>query len=294
MGLLTSVILPLFLTALVLSGMYVLISVGFSLVFGVMTVVNLAHGFMVMMGGYLTYVLYQSYGISPFVSILGIVPLMFVFGYALQVIGLERVLEDLETNSLLMTFGLLIAGEAVIRSIFANRPRSINYLGTTVEVFEASTSQGKLVAGAMGFLSAGLFALFLSRAKYGRAIRATAQAPNLAEACGIDSKRVRAITLGLGTMLAGIGGISYVMVYTVSPIRSRQLLIIVFVVTVLGGLGSLKGAAVAGVIVAFVQVYLTYYIGPTETLLVLYTLVVVLLLIMPHGLYGEEREYYAA
>jgi branched-chain amino acid transport system permease protein len=289
MGFISSVALPLILSAAVLTGIYILVSVGFSLVFGVMTVVNLAHGLMVV-----TYLLYENFGISPVFAVVAIIPLMFVLGYAVQIIGLENVLEDLETNSILLTFGLLIAGEAVLRTIFSNQSRSINYLSETVGIFGATTSAGRIVAGIGGFFFVGVFGLFLAKSKYGQAIRATAQAPRLAEACGINSQRIRAITMGLGSVLAGLGGVSYVMVYNVSPVGGRHLLLIAFVVTVLGGLGSLKGAAVAAVIVAFIQTIIGYYAGPTEALFLLYMLVVVLLLVKPHGLFGEEREYYHA
>jgi branched-chain amino acid transport system permease protein len=289
MSFIQSVLLPLSIDAVLLAGIYILASLGLSLVFGVMEVVNFAHGILVMIGGYLAYTGFQQFGISPLVGLIAIIPAMFALGYVLEVGTVEYVLGDNEIYSLLMTFGLALVFQGLLQEIYSTTTRSIVYLSYSINVLGTRIAMNKLVTGVLGYLFAAVLFLFLSYSKFGRAIRATSQASDLAEACGINAPRIRAAAFGIGTMLAGVGGTLYVMVYQISPIGGRSLLLIGFVIIVLGGMGSLRGTAIAGLIVGFIQIFVTYFVGSHATFFVLYVGIAAILLVRPYGLFGEPE-----
>lgn len=289
MGIIESTLLPLLVSGLLLSGIYLLVSVGLSLVFGVMEVVNFAHGALVMVGGYGGIVWFRELGLSPLLSLVILIPLMFGIGYVLQLGLLEHILNDNEIYSLLLTFGIALALEGVMKELFGTTSQSIVYLNETVDLFVMTIAANRLVAGGLGFLFTGALFLFLSRSTYGQAIRATAQAPDLAEACGIDAPRIRAITFGIGSLLAGAGGVMYLLVFQVSPIGGRPILLIMFIIIVLGGMASMKGTAVAAVIVGVFQVNSSYFMGGHATFFILFSAIAIILLVKPHGLFGEPE-----
>lgn len=289
MGFLTQVLLPLLISGTMLAGIYMLVSVGLSLVFGVMEVVNFAHGAFVMIGGYIAYFGFTRFGVSPFLALLVVVPVMFVMGYVLQKTLVEYVLADNEIYSLLLTFGIALAAEGLMKVAFQTVSRSIHYLSTSVDLIVVSTSANRLAAGLSGYIFAGALFLFLAKSTFGQAIRATSQAPDLAEACGIDAPKVRAATFGIGAVLAGIGGVMYLLVYQVSPIGGRSILLVMFIIIVLGGMGSLKGTAIAGLIIGLFQTIATYFAGGHATFFVLYSGIALILLVRPYGLFGEPQ-----
>jgi branched-chain amino acid transport system permease protein len=290
MGLIESTLLPLLISGLLLSGIYLLTSVGLSLVFGVMEVVNFAHGAVVMVGGYGGMIWFRELGLSPLLSLAILAPLLFGAGYVLQLGLLERILNDNEIYSLLLTFGLALALEGSMKELFGTTSRSIVYLNETIDLAVMTIAANRVVAGVLGFLFTGVLFVFLSRSTYGKAIRATAQAPDLAEACGINAPRVRAITFGIGTLLAGAGGVMYLLVFQVSPIGGRSILLIMFIIIVLGGMASMKGTAVAAVIVGVFQVNSSYFMGGHATFFILFSAIAIILLVKPHGLFGEPEE----
>lgn len=289
MGFIESTLLPLAVSGLLLSGIYLLISVGLSLVFGVMEVVNFAHGALVMVGGYGGMVWFRELGLSPLLSLVVLIPLMFGIGYVLQLGLLEHILNDNEIYSLLLTFGLALALEGGMKELFGTTSQSIVYLNETIDLVVMTIAMNRVVAGLLGFLFTGALFLFLSRSTYGQAIRATAQAPDLAEACGINAPRIRAITFGIGALLAGAGGVMYLLVYQVSPIGGRPILLIMFIIIVLGGMASMKGTAVAAVIVGVFQVNSSYFMGGHATFFILFSAIAIILLVKPHGLFGEPE-----
>lgn len=292
MGLIESTLLPLAISGLLLGGIYLLVSVGLSLVFGVMEVVNFAHGAFVMVGGYAAIIWFRELALSPILGLVIIMPLMFGIGYVLQLGLLEHILNDNEIYSLLLTFGLALALEGGMKEVFGTTSQSIVYLNQSVDLVVMSIAANRIVAGVIGFLLTGVLFVFLSYSTYGQAIRATAQAPDLAEACGINAPRIRAITFGIGALLAGAGGVMYLLVFQVSPIGGRTILLIMFIIIVLGGMASMKGTAVAAVVVGLFQVNSSYFAGGHATFFVLFSAIALILLVRPHGLFGEPEEKY--
>lgn len=277
------------LSGLLLAGIYVLASLGLSLIFGVLEVVNIAHGGFVMLGGYMSWYAFTEFGVDPVLSILVVIPLMFTLGYLIHILAVEYVIGDNEIYSLLLTFGIALVIEGVLLKQFTGISRSIPYLNESVEILTATVGLNRLVAGFLGLIFGVGLLVFLNRSKYGRAIRATAQEPDLAEACGINTRRIRAITMGIGATLAGIAGVAYLMVYSISPIGAQPILLLLFVIIVLGGMGSLAGTMIASVVVALFEVFTIFYVGSHEMFFILYLGVAVLLLVRPEGLLGEPE-----
>jgi len=284
---LTDVVIPLVLSSLFLGGIYILISLGMSLVFGVMDIINFAHGGFVMIGGYIALVVFNQYDINPLVGLVLVVPVLFLVGYGVQYLLLENVLEDLHMNSLLLTFGLSIAIEAGLTEVFGNQARFISLYNVSLPY---NLGMELFIAGTTGYVCAGALFAFLMKTETGQAIRATAQVPELAKASGINVTYTRTLTMGIGSVLAGVGGTLYLLPYQLSPIQGRHILLIAFTVVVLGGMGSLKGTVVAGVIIATIQQFVTYFVNSSGAFTLMFFGTVLILLVKPHGLFGVEED----
>lgn len=285
--------LTLILNSLMLAGIYILAALGLSLIFGVLGVVNFGHGAFVMVGGFMAWYGFVHFGVDPLISVFVVVPVLFTVGYYLQATTIKHVIGDDEMYSLLLTFGVAMVIEGVFLQLFSGLNRSIQYLNGNVQVLSVTVGVNKLVAGTTGTVFAVALILFLHKSKYGQAIRATAQEAALAEACGIDTNRIRAITFGIGTALAGIAGVAYLMVYSITPIVGQEILLLLFVIIVLGGLDSIAGTVIAGVVISLFQSYVVYYVGSHTMYFLLFISIAVILLVRPHGLLGEPEGRHA-
>jgi branched-chain amino acid transport system permease protein len=272
---------------ILLAGIYTAIAVGLSLIFGVMEVINFAHGTFVMLGGYMAFVAATDMGLNPLVAIFPIIPLMFLLGYVIETSLIENVVGGNEMNSLILTFGLSLALEGILTQSFGTVAQTIPYLNSSIKFFDAALSLNKIVTGAIGWFFVLLLAVFLSRAKFGQAIRATAQSPDLAEACGINAPKIRSITFGVGLALAGVAGALYMLSYDVSPVGGRFLTLLAFVIVVLGGVDSPTGAAVGALFIALFQSFGNYIIGTQGTFFFVFMGIAVILLLKPRGLFGS-------
>jgi branched-chain amino acid transport system permease protein len=276
--------------SLMLGSIYVLMALGLSLAFGVMEVVNFAHGTFVMIGGYIALTFFNRFGLSPVFALLFVMPVLFALGYLIQRYLMEYVMADDEVYTLLLTFGLALIGESVLSETYGTVPRTFTYLQGQVSFLELSFARYALASAVLGSgLSALLFG-FLQYTQYGRSIRATAQVPDLAEACGIDVPQVRAITLGIGLLLAGASGVAYVLWFSVTPVGGRFVILLLFVIVVMGGMGSLRGTVIAGLMVAAIEIFVTFYVSGHASYFLLFVGIAALLLVQPHGLFGEPEE----
>jgi branched-chain amino acid transport system permease protein len=282
-------ILELTVNGVLLAGIYILSALGLSLVFGVMDVVNFGHGAFMMVGGYITFALFRNLGVNPLLSLVVVIPAMFLLGYVIQTSLIENIRSDEEIYSLMLTFGLALVLTGILRELFSTTAQGISYLVQPIQVFSLSLGLNSLIAGVTGLVFTAALFLFLSYTDFGRAIRATAQVPSLAEACGINSPRIRAISMGIGAMLAGVAGVAYLLVYSISPLTGRSVLLLLFVIIVLGGMGSLIGTVISGLLISLFQVFTIYYVGAHQTYFIMYVGIVLLLLVRPHGLLGEPE-----
>lgn len=274
---------------LFLGAFYGLIALGLSLVFGVQNVINIAHGEFVMLGAYATFFGWSLFNLSPIVSLVLSIPLLFALGGTLQWLLLERIQGSDELTSLILTFGLALTLRSLAQFAFTADYRSIEYLSRSVNVFGANFSLNRPLGFAVAVLAAGLFFVFLKYSDWGKAIRATSQNPEIARACGINTRHVRMVSFGLGAATAGIAGGIAGMLYTIYPFMGLEYLLKAFVVVVLGGLGSLVGAVFGGIGLGIIEVVATYELTATMASLIAFVVLVVTLVIRPQGLFGQSE-----
>jgi branched-chain amino acid transport system permease protein len=291
MSLLTQALL----SGIVLGVTYVLVSIGLTLIFGVMDVINLAHGALLTLGTYTTYWLVQfeiPFFNNPYVTLLVSLPLLFVVGALIQKYLVNLVMETTHINQLLLTVGVFTTLEAVYLMLWGPTPRSTptQFVAQTFTIAGALISIGEIlmiIGGAV--LISGLF-FFLNVTKWGKMMRAAANDKMGAEVCGIDVDRVHIIAFGVGTALVGATGTLLAPMYSVAPRFGHTYLLIAFVVVILGGLGSLKGSIVGGMIIGQVQSLTAAYFPSTWQLIVAYAILLGVLLIKPEGIFGNLQE----
>lgn len=274
---------------LLIGGVYALIGVGLSLVFGVMRVINFAHGEFVAVGMYLTLLLYGYWGLDPYLCLLVAAPFGYGLGLLLERLVLSRLVDAPPDSTLLATLGIALVLTNTLHLLFGGEPRSlyVGYATATVRVGPVTLSVPLLVAGAGTLALIGALVLFLNRSEVGRAIRATAQNRVGAELVGIDTLAVHRLTFGLGTALSVVVGVVLIPLLFATPAVGGTYTLKAFVVTVLGGLGHLAGAVAGGLLLGVVEVLGASYLsaGYRDA----YGLVAFLavLLFRPQGLFGQ-------
>ena len=276
--------------ALVLGCLYACIAIGFSLVWGVLNVINLIHGSFIVLGAYLAFGAYQWAGISPWYALAIAAPLFFAFGYLLQRLLLNRVITAPVLVTLTLTFGLdLILNNAMIHYFKADyRKLTISPPTGSVSLFDVVVPVDRLIATASALALTGLLYLLLRRSKVGRAIIAVRLDRDAAVLMGVDVKSIYAIAFGLGAALAGCAGVLMALIFPISPLTSSAYLGKAFVVCVLGGLGSVSGALAGGLLLALVEGVGSTLFGPAHATTLSFVLLIIFLVVRPQGLLGRK------
>ena len=278
------------LNGLILGGLYACIAVGFSLVWGVLNVINILHGSFVVLGSYVAYFAYVNLGIHPFVSILLAGALLFALGYLVQAGIINRGVGAPVLTTLVLTFGLdlllnngiLLAFSADYRTVQLQDPMGSILVGGLVVPME------RLSAMAVALALTGLLYLLLVRSRVGRAIVAVRMDAEAAALMGVRVKRIYAVTFGIGALMAGAAGSLLSVIFPISPLASSEYLGIAFVVCVIGGLGSVAGALVGGLMLGVIQSFAALFIGPQHGLTIAFVLLIVLLILKPTGIMGRK------
>ncbi|MDR9381486.1 MAG: branched-chain amino acid ABC transporter permease [Natronomonas sp.] len=273
---------------LFLGAFYGLIALGLSLVFGVQNIINLAHGEFVMLGAYAAFYVWALLSLSPIISLILSLPILFAFGAFLQWLLLERIQGNTELTSLILTFGLALSLRNLAQLVFSANYRSINYLTESVSILGADVSLNRPLGFGVALVITAVFFLFLRYSDWGKAIRATSQNPEIAKACGINTRHVRMVSFGLGAATAGAAGSIAGMLYTIQPYMGLQYLLKSFVVVVIGGLGSLVGAIIGGIGFGIVEAIGTNQLSSNEATMIAFILLVVVLIVRPKGLFGRS------
>ena len=273
---------------LLLGGIYALAALGLSLVFGIMDVVNLAHGHMLMVGAYLAIVLLAATGITPLVGMFLAMGVLFVFGVALQKVLLERVVGEGIEQPIIVLFGLALVLQNVARILLSGDARTAD-IGIPRGWFDLGfLSFERTVTFVVAVVLVALTWAFLQYTRTGQAIRATAQNPDAARHMGIDTDRIYVLTLGIGTALAGAAGALLAMLFPITPFVGWSYLLKTFAVVVLGGVGSIPGTLVGGLVIGVSENLGDLYLGYRNVVSLLIFLVV--LLVRPQGLFGTGGE----
>jgi branched-chain amino acid transport system permease protein len=291
------------LTTVVLSGVmqggvYAMFAVGLTLIFGVMRVINVAHGEFVVLGAYLTYVVFNSpqflgYGdtIDPLLAMFITLPVAFCLGYLVQKVLLNAVVGGPELTPLLITFGLGISMINIIEWIFSTDYRTIPYFPDAFQITEnIRLGKNKVVSFFIAFFITFSVFFFLKFHRFGKAIRATAQNADVAMVCGIDIYRVYLFTFGLATALAVAGGTLVSIQFGFNPETGLTYTVVAFAIIVLGGRGHYIGAFIGALMLGVLENLVSFMV-PNGTALVemaAYGLMILVLLIRPRGLLGPK------
>jgi branched-chain amino acid transport system permease protein len=271
---------------IVLGALYACLAVGFSLVWGVLNIVNMLHGSLIVLGGYLTFFAWHSYGISPFLALPAVGLLLFALGYATQFLVINRVISAPVLTTLTLTFGLDLILYNFMTVYYTATPRRVTLDLGIVEIGNIVMPVDRLLGTVLALLLTGLLYLVMRRSRIGRAIVAVRMDSAAAALMGIRVNRIYAITFGIGALMAGVTGVIFAMVYPVTTNLTGTYLGKAFVVCVIGGLGSVPGALVGGIVLGVIESFSGQFFGPQHALTVGFVLMLVLLVVKPTGLTG--------
>lgn len=277
------------LNGILIGGIYASFAVGFSLVFGVLRIINIVHGEFIMLGAFITYWLYKIYGIDPFFSIPIAFFLLFIFGFLLQRYVINRIIEAPEIMSLLLTFGLSLIISNLALLAWKGDYRLINpeYAGAHFNVATLTIPYIRLATFIFALAAvAGLY-IFLQHTDLGRAIRSTSQDKNGARLLGVRPAIIYSITFGLGAAVTGVAGSLIGMCFSVFPAMGGDYLLFSFFVVVVGGMGHIPGALAGGLILGILQSLVTQFVGAGMTYILMFCVLYIMLIVRPAGIFGK-------
>ena len=272
---------------ILLGGLYGLMALGMGLVWGVLNIVNLAHGALIMLGGYAVYYLYTKANLDPFAALPIAMVGLFLFGFVLQRYLLNLIIRSALLNTLLITFGLDVVLVYLAQLVFSADFRTINppYAGNNIAIAGIVIPYAQLAAFLVALFLAGVLYLALARTRTGRAIRATAQNLTAARLHGVDPRRIYALTFGTGAALAGAAGGLYGMVSQLTPYVGNTLTPKSFVIAILGGLDKPLGVVLGGLLLGIAEALTAVYLDPTYTNVIGFGLLVAVLVSRPAQLF---------
>jgi len=280
----------LLISTILLGGIYALIAVGLTLIFGIMRVVNFAHGEFLMLGMYLAFWAFTLIAMDPYLVLLPAIPLFFLAGLATYALVMRGVIHASHNVQIFTTVGLSLALQNVALVLWTGDFRFIRpwYYSTVVRLGDTAFNVSQIAAFAVAMaFTAALFA-FMRWSYTGRVMRATAQDREAASLMGIDADRVYAFTWAIGIVCVGIAGVLLAPLYPVYPTAGLQFVLLAYVVVVLGGLGDMVGALLGSLIVAAVEVVGSYVFGTAWKEVLYFLLFIAILLIRPAGLFGQR------
>ena len=278
-------------SGLLMGGVYALVAIGLTMQWGVMNIVNFAHGEFMMLAMYLSYWAFALLGIDPYVSLLLSVPIMFLLGALTQRVLIERVMNANHVIQILLTVGLGIFLENLALYLWSPNFRTIKleYLSATIRFGEISIGITKLIAFAVcGLLAASLY-LLLKKTTLGRAMRAVAQDAEGAALMGINVKRMYMLAFGIGSACVGAAGTLVIPFFYTHPKVGLSFVLMAFVVAVLGSLGNFVGALVGGLIIGLSESISGLILPGTLKELVTFSIFILVLLFRTTGLFGREK-----
>jgi branched-chain amino acid transport system permease protein len=271
---------------IMLGGLYACIAVGFSLVWGVLNVINMLHGSFIILAGYLTFFAWSLAGVHPLIALPASVLLMFGFGYLLQYAVINRVVHRPVLTTLTLTFGLDMILYNAMNSFFEATPRRITLNWGSTSIGDLVLPLDRLVAMALAFTLTGILYAVMRGSRIGRAIVAVRMDKDAAALMGIRIPHVYAMTFALGAAMAGACGALFAVAFPVTTNVSGLILGKAFVVCVIGGLGSVPGALMGGIALGLIESFGGHWFGPQNAITLGFVLMLLLLMVRPTGLLG--------
>jgi len=278
-------------SGLLMGGLYALISVGLTLIFGVMRIINFAHGDLMMLAMYITYWMFTLYGIDPYISIVVTMPVLFVIGSVIQKSLINRVLDAPQSSQLFLTLGVMLIAQNAALLLWKADYRAIRapYTGSVIKLGEVFVGIPRLTSFAVAIILTGMLYLLLTRTKMGRAMRATAQNREVSMLMGVNVPRIQTVAFGIGSACVGAAGTLLSTFYYISPTVGTTFTLTAFLAVVLGGMGSFTGAFFGGLIVGLAESLGAVYVATQYRELVTFIIFIFILLAKPSGLLGKSR-----
>ncbi len=273
---------------LMLGAVYACIAVGFSLVWGVLNVINMLHGSFIILGGYLTFFAWLHLKVNPLVALVPVAAALFVIGYAVQYVIINRVVTQPVLTTLTLTFGLDMILYNAMNLAFEATPRRIVLDLGRLELGPVILPLDRVIAMALALVLTGILYLVLRTSRAGRAIVAVRMDRDAAALMGIRVNRIYAMTFGIGALMAGACGALAAVVFPITTSVTGLFLGKAFVICVIGGLGSVPGALVGGLALGLIESLSSYWFGPQQAILVGFLIMLVLLMVRPTGLIGKK------
>jgi len=285
------VVIQAIVTGVLFGGVYGLVSMGLTLIFGVLDIVNFAHGALMTVAMYGTFVLVSSLGLDPYLAAVIAIPLLFVLGAVIQAGLINRVMGQPLQNQLLLTLGLGLLIENILLLAFSGTPKSIkvSYGQHALRVAGAVAELPRVIAFLAALTLAGALFFLLRRTRLGTAIRAVAANGEGAGLVGIDVRRIYVLTFALGCACVGAAGGLVLPFLSLDPTTGQEFNIIAFVVVVLGGLGNVVGALVGGLLIGLVEQLGSVYFPGQSSLWLVFIVFVGVLFLRPQGLFGRTE-----
>ena len=286
-----SILLAATINGLLIGGIYTLVASGLTLIYGVLHIINFAHGSLLMLAMFGVYFLLTKLGVDPYLSLVVMVPAMFALGYVMYRGLIGKLAQGKDENILLITLGLSILIENLALMFFKGDTRtiSVSYSDRMVEMGPLLLSFPKIVSFLAAMVLCALLGLFIQRTDTGRAIRAVAKERMGARLVGIDVDRVFAISYGIGLATLGAAACLLMPIFYVSPTTGHVFVIVAFTVVVLGGMGSFFGAVVGGLIVGLTESFGGLFLGESLGQIGISLIFILILLLRPQGLFGGGK-----
>jgi branched-chain amino acid transport system permease protein len=275
---------------LLIGGVYALLASGLTLIFGVMRVINIAHGAFLILAAFLTYTAWHATGIDPLVAVVFTTPLMFAFGWILYTVAVRRVRGAHVSSSVLLTFAIALVVEGLMGLIWGNTSHSVrpSYVNESFHIGEIFLPKAQVYGCALACVVLAALYVILTRTWLGRAIRASAANPSGAALVGVNVSAVAALAFAVGVGAAGAGGSIVSVLYPFLPGSHYQWIARLLGIIVLGGMGSLPGAVVGALLLGIAETATVSYISPAWATAVPYLIIFVVLMARPQGLVGAK------
>ena len=284
------ILFPAVLNGLLTGAVYALVALGLTLIYGVLHIINFAHGALLTAAMFAAFFAHKTLGLDPYIAAMILTPLFFLLGYALQRFVIGPAAHGEDRNILLVTLGLAVVIENALLYAFRGDTRTIDlsYAFDVVEIGTTFLAVPRVIAFCAVMLVALLLWLIMQWTDTGKAIRAVAKEKLGAELSGIDVVHIYAVTFGLGTACLAVAACLLIPTYYVNPSAGNAFVLVAFTIVVLGGMGSVVGALIGGLFVGVVESLSGLYLGESLGQLGIFVMFILVLLLRPNGLFGER------